>query len=259
MAERIGSEGVHLNDAAGPPGLRIYAIGDVHGRLDLLEEMHARIRGEIDRDGPADWRVVHVGDYIDRGPDSRGVIEFLIEAIRQDDRQIALCGNHDAGMVDFLDRADRTGLFASHGGRETALSYRVDADFGSDRLARESADRLLAAMPRSHVDFLRTLPRSVAFGDFFFCHAGIRPGVPLERQDPEDLIWIRQAFLNSPLLHEKVVVHGHTPTAEPQLMPNRVNVDTGAYFSGTLTAFSIEGSVKRLLQVTDQREAWTTP
>lgn len=116
-------------------------------------------------------------------------------------------------------------------------------------------------MPRDHVEFLSTLPRSVAFGEFFFCHAGIRPGVPLARQNQEDLIWIRQTFLDSPLLHEKVVVHGHTPSREPEIMPNRVNVDTAAFSTGVLTALSIDGTRKRIFQIAEdgQREAWTTP
>lgn len=248
-------------DAAGPAGMRIYAIGDVHGRLDLLEAMHTRIRDEIERDAPADWRIVHVGDYVDRGPDSKGVIDFLAEAIRTDSRYVALAGNHDAGLVDFLADPDKDSLFARHGGRQTALSYGVDADFSSQGQARASAERLRAAMPREHVEFLSTLPRSVAFGDFFFCHAGIRPGVPLALQNPEDLIWIRERFLSSPLLYEKVVVHGHTPSQAPEIMPNRVNVDTAAFTTGVLTALSIDGTRKRILQISaeGQREAWTTP
>ncbi len=261
MAERAGTEGIHLMDAAGPAGIRIYAIGDVHGRLDLLREMHARIREEIERDAPDDWRVVHVGDYIDRGPDSKGVIDFVIAAISADDRHIALAGNHDVGLLEFFDEPGPQTLFAGHGGRQTARSYGVGADFSSSALAREAAARLKAAMPREHVEFLSTLPRSVAFGDFFFCHAGIRPGVPLALQNPEDLIWIREKFLNSPLLHEKVVVHGHTPSQAPEIMPNRVNVDTAAFSTGVLTALSIDGTRKRILQIGEggQREAWTTP
>lgn len=261
MTERIGTEGIHLTDAEGPAGLRIYAIGDVHGRLDLLEAMHEAIQGEIDDNPPGDWRIVNVGDYIDRGPDSKGVIDFLIRATGADGRHIALAGNHDAGLVDFLADPTPDSLFARHGGRQTALSYGVDADFSSHALAREAAVRLRAAMPREHVEFLATLPRSVAFGDFFFCHAGIRPGVPLARQNPEDLIWIRSAFLDSPLLHEKVIVHGHTPSSVPEVLPNRVNVDTAAFSTGVLTALSVEGTRKRILQMSadGQREAWTTP
>jgi serine/threonine protein phosphatase 1 len=240
---------MHLIDAAGPPGMRLYAIGDVHGRLDLLTEMHAQIGREIERDRPDDWRVIHVGDYVDRGPDSKGVIELIRRAIRSDSRVVALAGNHDVGLIDFLGNADKNGLFALHGGLETALSYGVEADFSSSWLARQAADALLSAMPEAHLAFLNGLPRSVTYGDFFFCHAGVRPGVPLAEQNPDDLIWIREKFLKWPLPHEKIIVHGHTPQQEPEIMPNRVNVDTGAYMSGVLTALAIEGRSKRLLQV----------
>lgn len=256
----MGAAGVHFLYAAGPPGLRIYAIGDVHGRFDLLEEMHARIAQQIARDRPADFRVIHVGDYVDRGPRSRDVLDFLVERTR-DPRFVALAGNHDAGFLEFLARPAADGLFAAHGGAETALSYGVRADFSTDRMARETANALLAVMPRAHLAFLEGLPRSVALGDFFFCHAGIRPGIALSAQSADDLIWIRGPFLKHPGLHEKVVVHGHTPAGEPEIMPNRVNIDTGAWMSNVLTAISVEGKRKRILQVgvEDQREAWTTP
>jgi serine/threonine protein phosphatase 1 len=240
---------MHFLDAAGPPGMRLYAIGDVHGRLDLLEEMHAQIAGEIERDRPDDWRIIHVGDYVDRGPDSKGVIELIRRAIRSDSRVVALAGNHDVGMIDFLGSPEKDGLFALYGGRETALSYGVEADFSSGWLARQAADALLSAMPETHLAFLNGLPRSVAYGDFFFCHAGVRPGVPLAEQNPLDLIWIREKFLTWPHPHEKIIVHGHTPQSEPEIMPNRVNVDTGAYMSGVLTALAIDGKRKRVLQV----------
>ena len=261
MAEPAGAQGVHLLDAAGPEGLRIYAIGDVHGRLDLLRAMHEAIRDEIETVRPADWRIVHIGDYIDRGPDSKGVIDFLIEALRRDARYIALAGNHDAGLLEFLAEPSPQTLFAGHGGRQTALSYGVDADFSSPALAQDAAAKLRAAIPREHIDFLAGLRRSATFGDFFFCHAGVRPGVPLAHQDPQDLIWIRKPFLDSPLLHEKVIVHGHTPANEPEIMPNRVNLDTAAFTTGVLSALSIEGTRKRILQMNaeGQRDAWTTP
>jgi len=241
--------GVHFLDAAGPPGMRLYAIGDVHGRLDLLTEMHRRIAAEIERDRPDDWRLIHVGDYVDRGPQSRQVIDLLIGRTEADSRVIALCGNHDRGFLDFLARPDRNGLFALYGGRETARSYGVDAHFSNDADARKAAEALRTAVPASHIAFIERLPRSFAFGDFFFCHAGIRPGVALDAQDPEDLIWIRQKFLDWPGLHEKIVVHGHTPAGEPELMPNRVNVDTGAFHTGVLTALAVDGGEKRILQV----------
>lgn len=241
--------GIHYRDAAGPPGMRLFAIGDVHGRLDLLEEMHRRIADDLASDPPADWRIIHLGDYVDRGPDSKGVIEFIRRAVRNDARMIALCGNHDIGMIEFLGRPAKDSLFALFGGRQTATSYGVDADFSSSWLARQTADQLLAAMPEGHIEFMSDLPRSCTFGDFFFCHAGIRPGVPLDRQESDDLIWIRGEFLKWMGLHDKVVVHGHTPHSEPEILPNRVNVDTEAWRSGVLTALVIDGNRKRLFQV----------
>ncbi|MCX8571865.1 metallophosphoesterase family protein [Aminobacter sp. MET-1] len=241
--------GVHFLDARGPEGMRIYAIGDTHGHLELLAEMHARIAQEIIRDRPADWRIIHLGDLVDRGPDSRGVIEFLIAATARDSRNIVLTGNHDVGFLDFLANPDPEGLFARFGGVETASSYGVSLGLDNVTSLQASHAQLVRSVPESHVRFLRGLPYSASFGDFFFCHAGVRPEVPLERQDPQDLIWIRKEFLNYPGLHPKVVIHGHTPQAEPEVMANRVNVDTGVYYSGALSAFVIDGADKRLISV----------
>ncbi len=241
--------GVHYLDARGPDGIRIYAIGDIHGHLDLLRDMHARIAEEIARDKPADWRIVHLGDLVDRGPDSAGVIAFLIAAVARDRRNIVLAGNHDVGFLDFLAQPDPDSLFARHGGRETALSYGIDLRMEDADSLSHSHCELAAAVPDSHLSFLRALPRSASFGDFFFCHAGIRPGVALDRQDSEDLIWIRNEFLRYPGLHPKVIVHGHTPQAEPEVLANRVNVDTGVFHSGVLTALAVDGAEKRLMSV----------
>lgn len=241
--------GVHYLDAKGPEGIRVYAIGDVHGHLELLTVMHARIAEEIARDKPAEWRIVHLGDLVDRGPDSRGVIEYLMAATARDSRNIVLTGNHDVGFLDFLAFPDPNGLFARNGGPETACSYGVALRMGDPMSLRDSHAELVRAVPDSHQRFLRALPCSASFGDFFFCHAGIRPGIALDRQDPRDLIWIRNEFLNYPGLHPKVVVHGHTPQAEPEVMANRVNVDTGVYYSGALTALVIDGAEKRLISV----------
>ena len=241
--------GVHFLDAKGPDGIRLYAIGDIHGHLDLLTEMHARIAEEIARDKPADWRIIHVGDLVDRGPDSRGVIEFLIAATARDARNIVLAGNHDLGFLDFLDHPDPNGLFARNGGPETAWSYGVLLRMADALGLHETHAELLRAVPDSHRRFLGRLPYSIAFGDFYYCHAGIKPGVPLEEQVPHDLLWIRSKFLNYPELHPKVIVHGHTPQAEAEVLPNRVNVDTGAFYTGALTALVVDGAEKRLISV----------
>lgn len=242
-------EGVHFLDACAPEGMRLYAVGDIHGRRDLLLAMHRRIMEEILRDQPADWRIIYLGDYEDRGPDSRGVIDFLSKICAEDERAIALAGNHDVGFLDFLKFPDIDGVFANNGGEETARSYGVRLDLSSRRAAAAGHAALVAAVPAGHVDFLAGLPLSVTFGDFFFCHAGIRPGVALEKQDPEDLVWIRSVFHNHAGLHPKVIVHGHTPVEEAEIMPNRVNLDTGAWFSGRLTALAVDGKDKRLIEV----------
>jgi serine/threonine protein phosphatase 1 len=241
--------GIHFLDAKGPEGVRLYAIGDVHGCLDHLAEMHALIRAEIIRDRPPDWRIIHLGDYVDRGPNSRAVLDLLITARQADERVLTLAGNHDLGFLEFLAEPDPHGLFACFGGEETARSYGVALDLGNPDRFRDSCEALAGAIPPAHTAFLQGLEFSASFGDFFFCHAGIRPGVPLDSQDPKDLIWIRDTFLNHSGLFEKVVVHGHTPAFEPEVTANRVNVDTGAFQSGRLTALAIDGAEKRILSV----------
>lgn len=244
-------DGVHYLDASGPHGIRIYVIGDVHGCLDLLRAMHEKIKAEIARENVSDWRIVLVGDYCDRGPDVRSTIDYLIGCCDADARIIALMGNHDQGFLDFLARPDTRSVFARYGGIETAASYGVKLDLrtpGSTRICHET---LVRSVPQEHRRFLESLPLTAEFGDFFICHAGIRPGVPLHLQTPDDLVWIRSEFLDYPHLHSKVIVHGHTPCTQAEIMPNRVNVDTGAVWNGELTALVIDGGEKRLMQVTN--------
>ena len=241
---------VHFLDASGPEGISLYAIGDVHGRLDLLARMHDMIAAEIERDRPADWRIIHLGDYVDRGPDSAGVLDRLARRMAEDPRILAVVGNHDLGFLDFLAVPRGDGLFASHGGTDTARSYGVAINFRDPVALATGWTELESAVPAAHREYLAGLPYSLTFGDFFFCHAGIRPGVPLADQSPDDLVWIRQAFHAWPQLHPKVIVHGHTPTAEPDVLANRVNVDTAAWQSGRLTALVIEETTKRFLQAT---------
>jgi serine/threonine protein phosphatase 1 len=146
-------------------------------------------------------------------------------------------------------------LFAQHGGRATALSYGVEIDFADPEKLRRAHRELLSAVPRSHVEFLFDLQFTLTMGDFFFCHAGVRPGVALDDQDPRDLIWIRGDFHRHSGLYEKIIVHGHTPAGEPEIMSNRVNLDTGAFMSGTLSALVIDGRDKQILQVSDREFA----
>lgn len=243
--------GVDFLEARAPDGIRLYAIGDVHGRLDLIKRMHELIEQDLATTRPKDWRIVHLGDYVDRGPNSKGVLDFLIRRTEEDGRVLALAGNHDIGFLDFLDRPDINSLFVNYGGDATTRSYGVGPDFRDrERLAFSHA-ALQRAVSDDHRYFLEDLPLFVEFGDFYFCHAGIRPGVALDAQRPEDLLWIRERFLNYPHLHPKVIVHGHTPHAEPQVLSNRVNVDTLAYHSGVLTALAVDGADKRLIFATN--------
>ena len=239
---------IHYLDAKGPEGMLVCAVGDVHGRLDLLEAMIERIEALATELRAGAMRIVLLGDYVDRGPNPKGVLDLLLH-YRADPRFVLLGGNHDFGFADFLSAPRAASLFARFGGKQTLASYGIDADFSSDALARTARNALMDIVPPEHLYLLDDLKRSATFGDFFFCHAGIRPGIALDRQDQEDLIWIREEFLNYPGLHPKVIVHGHTPHFEPEVLSNRVNVDTRAYDSGVLSALAIFGEEKQLLSV----------
>lgn len=190
---------------------------------------------------------VTVGDYVDRGPDSRGVIERLT---RNPFRTpfVALRGNHESIFEEFLRDPSIADYWRRLGGLETLHSYGVDvAPLMRGRGHEEAAVALRAALPQSHVTFLASLRLTHSVGRYFLCHAGVRPGVPLARQREEDLLWIREEFLDSRADFGKVVVHGHTPCEAPELRPNRINVDTGAFMSGQLTCAVLEDEGVRFL------------
>ena len=238
-----------LDSARGPDGVRLYAIGDIHGRLDLLRETHARIAQDLIRRPCRHFRILHLGDYVDRGPDSAGVVEFLIEARRDGDAE-CLAGNHDLVLLKFLAEPDEFGdAFLSYGGEETLASYGVDPLSAELRSAplRALRDAFAAALPETHRAFFGSLPFTERQGDFLFVHAGVRPGVPLETQRVQDVTFIREPFLSHAGDFGAVVVHGHTITRAPEVRPNRVGIDTGAWKSGRLTTFVVEGSEKGFL------------
>jgi serine/threonine protein phosphatase 1 len=243
---------VKIGEATAPPGLRLYGIGDVHGCDELLADMHARIGRDLAARGAGDYRIIHVGDYVDRGPDSRAVIERLARMCDADPRVLCLCGNHDDLLLDFIVEAPgATENFLANGGEATLGSYGVRLGLLSSLLGSHAGlgARLREAMPAHHRDFLAGLGLSARFGDFFFCHAGIRPGVPLQAQTKDDLIWIREGFLDSDADFGVVVVHGHTPSRDrrPEMRTNRIDIDTGAVFGGPLTCIVIEGNEVRFL------------
>ncbi len=228
--------------------MRTYAIGDIHGQLEKLRRAHVLIeadRAEMDDDSAP---VVHVGDLCDRGPDTRGVLDFLIAGQRAGEPWVVLRGNHDRMMAYFLqipprrDPCLRAGLDWLHprlGGLETLASYGVDISAGRDpeALHRDA----LARMPGAHRDFLAFLPVSYRRGEVFFCHAGIRPGIALDAQAEDDLLWIRQEFHASRADHGALILHGHTPVDAVRHYGNRVNIDTGAGHGKALSAVVVEG------------------
>lgn len=243
---------MRVGEARTPEGMRLYAIGDVHGCDELLADVHHKINLDLAARGTADYRIVHVGDYVDRGPDSAAVIERLARMQASDPRVVCLLGNHDALLLDFLNQEPGSGeMFFTNGGAATLASYGVQPGLFAVITGAHGglARRLGEAMPAHHRDFLEKLRLSIRFGDFFFCHAGIRPGVPLDAQDAHDLIWIREDFLDSDADFGVVVVHGHTPTKgrEPDVRPNRIDIDTGAVFDGPLTCLVLDGTAVRFL------------
>jgi serine/threonine protein phosphatase 1 len=233
---------------AGAQGYRAYAIGDIHGRLDLLEELLAKIHAELQRRPAPKTLLVFVGDLIDRGPSSAQVIERLRTYRREGVRPMFLLGNHEEVLLRIL-RGDAQLItkWRWFGGAECLQSYGVDLA----RMAQLSDDDAMsivrAAIPTEHVDFLESFVDSCRFGDYLFVHAGIRPGIELEQQRQSDLRWIREPFLFDETDHGFIVVHGHTISNEVEQRPNRIGIDTGAYRTGVLTALAIEGSERWLI------------
>jgi serine/threonine protein phosphatase 1 len=230
--------------AAVPEGQRLYAIGDIHGCAGLLDALFAMIG--LDSQG-VDRRLVFLGDYVDRGPDSRGVIERLLKVKADEPQTIFLKGNHEQAMLDFLQAPDLGEEWLHWGGDKTLESYGV-ADIWRkhpDALARELEDR----MPQPHRAFLRSLDLWRIIGDYAFVHAGFRPGVALEDQRAEDCLWIRGEFHNADAdkRPRETVVHGHHPVKWPTDAGWRINVDTGAVWSDALTAAVLEGTTRRFL------------
>ena len=226
---------------------RIYVIGDIHGRLDLLDTLIGKINADLKSAPTPEPLTVTLGDYIDRGPNSRGVLERLAQNPFPMP-YVALKGNHEELLTTFLDDPSILDKWRRLGGMETLHSYGVPVSklmvgTGFD----EAAARLRAALPEAHLRFVSSLKLSASSSTHFFCHAGIRPGIPLDRQSADDLLWIRQEFLNSKINFGKRVVHGHTPTERPEVLPNRINIDTGAYATGRLTCLVLEGDQHRFL------------
>jgi serine/threonine protein phosphatase 1 len=218
-----------------PPGRRAYAIGDVHGCLDRLATVHEEIAEDL-ATRPVDQSVlIHLGDYVDRGLDSAQVVDWLSSGAPVPvTRTVNLMGNHEDMMLQALFGMDKeaTGIWLANGGADSLLSWEI-----SRKVAPAEWTRLI---PAEHQTFLHDLEISFRYGGYFFVHAGVRPGIPLENQDKQDMLWIREPFLSWRHSHEAVVVHGHTPTHDPVIRGNRIGIDTGAVMGGALTCAVLE-------------------
>ncbi|QAU48767.1 metallophosphoesterase family protein [Bradyrhizobium guangzhouense] len=224
-----------------PDGVRIYAIGDVHGRADLLQSLLTVIDADLAKSNPGRAIQVFLGDYVDRGPDSRGVIDLLIERSKTHET-VCLKGNHEVFLLEVLKDPARLQEWRHYGGLLTLVSYGITPTMNpTAEQQTELIEALNRAIPPEHLAFLQQLPSSFTCGDFFFVHAGVKPGIALDRQKDEDLLWIREEFLESERRFGKYVVHGHTPVSTPDIRPNRINIDTGAYATGNLTLLTIQG------------------
>lgn len=239
-----------------PPGALIYAIGDIHGRMDLLEGMLKAL--EIDAEGfdpQLNVVLVLLGDYIDRGPESWTVIDVLVRLrARGHFTFAALRGNHEQAFLDFLEDPLKGAGWLEHGGLSTLASYGIAPRLlTGPRQLLALRDALLDAVPQVHLEFLENLPLTVTYGDYFFCHAGVRPGVGLQDQKARDLLWIREAFIQDDSYFDKVIVHGHTIEPVPVFGMRRIGLDSGAYTSGVLTAARLVGSEQAMIQVRKER------
>lgn len=240
------ADAAHFLARALPEGHRTYAIGDIHGRMDLLTDLLKRIAADDAALATVPHKgLVFLGDFVDRGPDSAGVVDLVSSDPLPGFTTIALMGNHERLMLDFMADPEHAELWLINGGDTTLKSYGIKQWRGkSAELLREA---LLSAMPDQHREFLANLPLSHVQDPYIFVHAGVRPGVPIAEQKPDDLIWIREPFLRHPQPAEWIVVHGHTPAVEPDDQPHRIGIDTLAYRTGKLTAVRLEGAERAFL------------
>lgn len=247
----------HLDEPAGAGDRRAYVVGDVHGRLDLLDQLLDRIHADMAEREPRQTLIVFVGDLIDRGPDSKEVVERLRTYRSDDARMIFLLGNHEEVLLRILDGdATLMSSWLRFGGAQTLKSYGVDPLLLTGLPDDAVIERVREAVPAEHVEFLRSFVDTCRFGDYLFVHAGVRPGVPLEEQRQSDLRWIREPFLSDETAHGFIVVHGHSISSEIEERRNRIGIDTGAFATGLLTALGIEGTDRWYL---DTRVAVGTP
>ena len=239
----LNSPAPSKSEPAVPHGYRAYAIGDIHGRLDLLDQLLAKIHDDLERRPVAKTLLVFVGDLIDRGPSSAQVIERLRTYRRDGVRPIFVLGNHEEVLLRILKGdAQLITKWRWFGGAECLQSYGIDPAQIASTTDEEALSLVRSAIPAEHVEFVEGFIDSCRLGDYLFVHAGIRPGIEIDQQRQADLRWIREPFLLDDSDHGFVVVHGHTICCEVEERHNRIGIDTGAYRSGILTALAVEGN-----------------
>jgi len=239
-----------LKKASVPEGMVVYAVGDIHGRDDLLSRLHHLITTDMESRAPGSHvQVIYLGDYIDRGPDSMAVINRLLDQPLPGAECIFLKGNHEDAMLKFLDGHERGEAWLPLGAGATARSYgvRLRGQHGHALPTDDIRAEVRAALPERHLHFLRSLKLCHAVGDYLFVHAGIRPGHGLGEQQPQDLLWIRGDFLRSKRRHEHIVVHGHAAASGVVVRHNRICVDTMAYATDRLACLVLEGRSRRFI------------
>lgn len=245
------SHGIPASGARTDQNTRIYAIGDIHGRADLLSQLLEKIFTDIQSKGDNKTnRLIFLGDYVDRGLQSKLVLDILTQSPPKNVHYTFIKGNHEDAMIDFLEDPANKNNWLQYGGIETLLSYNTSMKPG--RLTAKEYSELganfLEALPAAHLNFLKDLELHTTSGDYYFCHAGVNPNTPLSDQRPHDLMWVRDNFIHHTPLFEKVIVHGHTICPDVTFLPNRIAVDTGAYYSGHLSALVLEDEDKKVLQ-----------
>lgn len=241
-----------LGEAMIPEGQRVYAIGDVHGQNDLLQILLGKIQDDDVARGSGQSEIVFLGDLVDRGPDSSGVIETAMKLQRERGNVRFLMGNHEEVFLASMKGSERaTRFFTRIGGKETILSYDISIREYMELDNEALTARLPDVIPQSHVDFVEGFEDQIVIGDYAFVHAGIRPDVPLSEQKPKDLRWIREDFLSATQLHEKMIIYGHTINEEVVEADNRIGIDTGAYYTENLTAIALEGRNRWYLDTKD--------
>lgn len=250
LKQLFGAREISISPPEAPDNTRIYVVGDIHGRIDLLSQLHSHIQDDAAASTQNRHLIVYLGDYVDRGETSKTVIDLLLDEPLEGFERVFLKGNHEEMMLGFLENAAVGAMWLHNGGDATVYSYgvRMARPTGADHRYFEMQQALREKLPDRHLAFLRNLDLYHVEGGYLFVHAGVQPGVPIEDQTSQDLLWIREEFIASSADHGHCVVHGHTIFTEPEIRPNRIGIDTGAYFSNVLSCLVLEGTEQRIIQ-----------